>query len=173
MEFDANSAKEYLQSKRHQPYISDWFRDEISHALESGNETTVVITAYKLRDLIASHEAYEARTTSLAMRALDGFAERVLPKDLDVGKLAIKALVPGDSTDDYYVTLLQMAAVVGGSSKRTIRRMYDEGELPTPDIEGRRGKAHQWRWSVVRPILEKHFARPLPECYPADRFLRS
>jgi hypothetical protein len=94
MEFDADSAKEYLQSKRYQPYISDWFRDEISRALESGNDATVVITAYKLRDLIVSHEAYEARTTSLAMRALEGFADRVLPKDCDAGRLAIEALVP-------------------------------------------------------------------------------
>lgn len=78
-----------------------------------------------------------------------------------------------DAQDDYFVSLLQMAAVVGGSSKRTLRRMYDDAKLPDPDVPGQRGKAHQWRWSTVRPILEQLFNRPLPAKFPADRFVRS
>lgn len=53
---------------------------------------------------------------------------------------AIEKKKPKRPHDDYYVTMLQMAAVVGDSSKRTIRRMYDYGELPQPDDVGRRGK---------------------------------
>ena len=36
----------------------------------------------------------------------------------------VRMLAPQPGGGDYYVTMLQMAAV-GGSSKRTIRRMYD------------------------------------------------
>ncbi len=86
--------------------------------------------------------------------------------------ILVRMLATQPGGGDYYVTMLQMAAV-GGSSKRTIRRMYDAGELPPPDVEGGGGKANQWRWSCVRPILENRFRRSLPMTFPADQFVRS
>lgn len=61
-----------------------------------------------------------------------------------------------------YVTLLQMASRVQ-RGKRTLRRMYDKGELPDPDVPSKKnGKPHEWLWETVRPILEKTFDRSLP-----------
>lgn len=65
-----------------------------------------------------------------------------------------------------YVTLLMMGSIVG-KGKRQLRRLYDDGELPPPDVEGGRGKAHEWRWDCVRPILEQRFSRKLPEVFPS------
>lgn len=71
-----------------------------------------------------------------------------------------------------YVTLLQMSAIVS-RDKKTLQRLYAAGELPTPAIEGGSGKQHEWKWRDVRPILEKHYRKDLPEFFPSDRFIRS
>lgn len=70
-----------------------------------------------------------------------------------------------------YVTFTQMAAIVS-RGKRTIRRLYDSGDLPTPDVVGKRGKPHEFLWSRVRPALESSFGKLLPEVFPGDRFLK-
>lgn len=70
---------------------------------------------------------------------------------------------------DQYVTLAQMAAIVS-REKRTMRRLYDNGILPLPDRQGGKGKAHEWRWSNVRPVLEREYTRELPSVFPTARY---
>ncbi|HEX5104212.1 MAG TPA: hypothetical protein VFV87_10400 [Pirellulaceae bacterium] len=71
---------------------------------------------------------------------------------------------------DCYVTLNQMAAIVQ-KGKRTLERLKTNGKIPAPDVAGGGGKHDLWRWSVVRPILETEYERPLPEIFPAARFV--
>ena len=66
------------------------------------------------------------------------------------------------------VTLDQMAATVS-RTKKTLERYKAKGELPPPDVEGGGGKPDEWQWSKVKPILEKHFSRKLPERFPSLR----
>jgi hypothetical protein len=102
-----------------------------------------------------------------AMKLDNGDADQLAPSMLNEAAAEWEQGPP-----EHYVTLLQMGAIVGNTSKRTIRRMYDKGELPTPDIHGRKGSAHKWRWTIVRPILQTRFECTLPENFPADRFIR-
>ena len=76
-----------------------------------------------------------------------------------------------DEDLEQFVTLQQMAAIVG-KSKRTLQRLYESGDLPAADIPGGKGMANEWRWSVVRPILEEKYNRKLPQVFPADRIIR-
>ncbi len=55
-------------------------------------------------------------------------------------------------------------------SKKTMERRYKHGKLCEPDIEGGGGKAHQWKYSRVRPFLETAFDRQLPERWPGGEF---
>ncbi len=77
-----------------------------------------------------------------------------------------------DGGVEQFVTLLQMATIVG-KSKRTLTRLYETGILPAPDIQGGDGQAHEWRWSVAKPILASKYNRQLPDDFPADRIIRS
>ena len=63
---------------------------------------------------------------------------------------------------DQNVTLGQAAAMVS-RSKHTLRKRED---LPAPDVTGDKGKANYWRWSRIRPWLEKRYGRELPEDFP-------
>jgi hypothetical protein len=63
-------------------------------------------------------------------------------------------------------------AAICNRSKRTIENLKITGKLPEPAVRGGTGKPDEWRWSVVRPILEKEYSRQLPEVFPADRFRR-
>ena len=73
--------------------------------------------------------------------------------------------------DECHVTLLQMAAIVN-KSKRTLRRLRDDGKLPAPDVKGGKGRADEWLWSSVRPILNEEYSRKVLETFPSDRFVR-
>ncbi len=64
-----------------------------------------------------------------------------------------------------YVTLDQAAASVS-RSKSTLRRYYDDDKLPEPDVPGKGGKPHEWKWSKLRPELERLFNRDLPTRFP-------
>ena len=76
----------------------------------------------------------------------------------------------GSQDYEYYVTMLQMAAMVN-RRKRTIERLYKDGKLGEPDvIGGGRGKPNEWKWSRVRPVLMKEYDRDLPLQFPADEF---
>ena len=70
-----------------------------------------------------------------------------------------------------HVTLRQMAAIVN-KSKRTLERLYQNGKLPAPAVEGGKGKAYEWRWSDIKPILETQYDRQLPKTFPSDQFIR-
>lgn len=78
---------------------------------------------------------------------------------------------PAESTVDCHVTLLQMAAICN-RSKRTLRRLHDDGTLPAPVVQGSKGQPSEWRWSDVRPVLEKRFGKTLPAVFPASQFVR-
>jgi hypothetical protein len=77
-----------------------------------------------------------------------------------------------DEPEICYVTMLQMAAIIG-KKKCTIERLKNTGKIPAPDVKGGNGKAHEWLWSVVAPILEENFNRKMPKEYPSTQFIRS
>ena len=70
---------------------------------------------------------------------------------------------------DCYVTLLQAASIVS-RKKRALEEYKDR--MPIPDVEGGGGRPAEWKWTTIRPWLEKAFKRKLPEQFPGDRFLR-
>jgi predicted DNA-binding transcriptional regulator AlpA len=72
---------------------------------------------------------------------------------------------------DCYVSLQQCASIVS-KSKKTLFKKYTDGDLPAPCVPGGNGKAHEWRWSKIRPCLEHLFSRKLPDRFPGDRFLK-
>ena len=72
---------------------------------------------------------------------------------------------------EVHVTLTQAAAIVN-KSKRTLERLKNDGELPAPAVKGGKGRADEWRWSDIRPILETEYRRQLPGTFPTDRFMR-
>lgn len=68
-----------------------------------------------------------------------------------------------EEAGEQLVTLDQMAAIVG-AKKRSLERY--KGSLPAPKIQGQRGLASKYEWAEVRPWLEQHFAKKLPENFP-------
>ena len=70
-----------------------------------------------------------------------------------------------------HVTLAQMAAIVN-KSKRTLEWLKDDKMLPAPAVKGGNGRADEWLWSAVKPVLEAEYRRVLPDVFPADRFIR-
>jgi hypothetical protein len=92
------------------------------------------------------------------------------PNNEDVSALTCAAeLIDGFFREpaEQYVTLDQMAAIVG-KSKKTLERELNKAnsDMPGPDNEGGGGKAHEWRWSRIRPWLEKKYNRQLPTRFP-------
>jgi len=69
---------------------------------------------------------------------------------------------------DCHVTLLQAAGMVNRHKRTLVNWQTNDPEFPPPDVEGGGGKAAEWRWSVLRPYLEKKSRRKLPEYFPAD-----
>ena len=74
----------------------------------------------------------------------------------------------GDDEIPQTVTLDKMAAAVS-RSKKTLERLKADGKLPIPDVEGGGGKPDEWIWSNVKPILEQHYNRKLPDRFPSLR----
>ena len=68
---------------------------------------------------------------------------------------------------EQYVTL-DSAAGWAHRSKRTLENYRGNG-LPEPDVKGKDGQPHEWRWTTIRPWLETTFnlAGKLPERLPA------
>jgi hypothetical protein len=88
--------------------------------------------------------------------------------------LRLRESVPAEvqgTAPDCHVTLLQMAGIVN-RSKRTLERFTTKQGFPLPDVQGTGGKPSEWRWSVVRPLLESEYGRNLPEIFPGDRFAK-
>lgn len=77
---------------------------------------------------------------------------------------------PADSTAtvaEQYVTLDQMAALINRSKKTLERKMNaSNSDMPAPDVEGGGGRPHEWKWTAIRPWLEKQFKRQIPERFP-------
>jgi hypothetical protein len=72
---------------------------------------------------------------------------------------------------EQYVTLDQGAALVNWAKKTLERAVNKPGSgAPSPDAEGGGRRAHEWRWSVLRPWLEKTYRKKLPERFPAARY---
>jgi hypothetical protein len=65
---------------------------------------------------------------------------------------------------EQYVTMDQAAAIVN-RSKSTLERLREK--MPDPDVEGGGGKSHEWRWSRIRPWLEREFGKLLPVKFPS------
>jgi hypothetical protein len=90
----------------------------------------------------------------------------------------LRVISPKQSSDEnvnsdtlhQYVTLDQMAAMVG-RSKKTLEREGKKktSKMPRPDVQGGGGKPHEWKWSQVRPWLMKRYGRALPEQFPTGR----
>ncbi len=68
--------------------------------------------------------------------------------------------------EDQYVTLDQAAATVQRSKQTLRKRKRKRSGRPAPDVKGGAGKPDEWKWSTIRPWLEKEFDRKLPEQYP-------
>ena len=111
-------------------------------------------------DFLASDESANINLRRVCTRWL-----RQLQTSLVSGQTASELPV------EYHVTLRQMAAIVS-KSKKSMERLRDNEILPAPDVKGGKGKADEWQWSKVRPILEQEYKRELPEVFPADRFVR-
>jgi hypothetical protein len=90
-------------------------------------------------------------------------AEKSTPRDGDAA--------PQEFAHECYVTLVQMASIVN-RTKRTLERLVKKQDFPLPDVDGGGGKPNEWRWAVVRPVLESEYGRKLPEVFPGDRFAR-
>lgn len=71
---------------------------------------------------------------------------------------------------EQYVTLRQAANIVQ-RSKDTLEKLFISGKLPEPDIrvEPKSGRAHEWKWSSIRPALEAEYNRKLPSTFPSIR----
>jgi hypothetical protein len=78
---------------------------------------------------------------------------------------------PDEPPADQYVTLDQAAALVNRRKKtleRYLRQPKSEAaRMPEPDVEGTGGKPHEWKWSNLRPWLEKTFGKQLPGRLPS------
>jgi hypothetical protein len=75
-----------------------------------------------------------------------------------------------EDLEDAFVTLDQAGAVIR-KKKRTMEEYLRTGKIPQPDFPGGEGKAHHWKWSTIRPSLEKIADMKLPERFPAGRII--
>lgn len=70
-----------------------------------------------------------------------------------------------DQAMEQYVTLDSASALLR-KNKRTLQRWLDNGKLPPACITGGGGKASQWRWSRLKPALERESTMKLPGRFP-------
>jgi hypothetical protein len=71
------------------------------------------------------------------------------------------------SPREYFITLDQAAALVN-RRKRTLERYKNDKKrkMPKPRVPGGGGKPAEWAWNELKPWLEEHFNRQLPEIPP-------
>jgi hypothetical protein len=74
---------------------------------------------------------------------------------------------------EWHLNLDQIASLVS-RSKRTLERYkrHKLSPLPSPDVEGGGGRPDEWKWSTIRPWLEKEFGRNLAWVNPQYFSLR-
>ena len=152
----------------HDPTFAEWFRTNLRLGWDALRKVTDWAAAAGLTDglpLTPPDRLIEPENMEIeADRSLDA-----LRRHKDAVLVFLDGLSRGPDANDCYVTLLQAASIVS-KSKRTLESM--KGEMPPPDIKGGKGKAHEWKWSNLRPWLARTFKRPLPEIFPGDRFQR-
>jgi hypothetical protein len=108
------------------------------------------------------------------LRSLGPFPPAGAPSLDDAGAQELNAFrefvakQAGDVPQEQYVTLDQAAALVNRCKKTLERRVNRHGsEAPPPDVLGGGGRPHEWRWSTLRPWLERAYGRQLPERIPS------
>jgi hypothetical protein len=149
-------------------------RPALSEAKDNGTFSTLSPLIVRLAKC---YEALRAAMTNETLQNWEGYAklpppERIAKRRFNRAMEAIRRYVAPDVVKkpsggaDHYVTLRQAAAMVS-KSKDTLEPLVGNS-LPEPDIRGGNGKASEWRWSNIRPALERHFDRPLPERFPSD-----
>jgi predicted DNA-binding transcriptional regulator AlpA len=67
----------------------------------------------------------------------------------------------GDESKIQYVSYRTMASMVG-KSRKTLDRWQEKDPLPTPEIEGGKGRPNEYDYQKVRAWLERHSNRRLP-----------
>jgi len=132
-------------------------REELKHCDEDGR------TAEILKELEAKHPGLLDNLRAEGAAKSNGNEGACAdPVEIDVQ--------PTGNRPPQYVTLDQMAALVNRSKKVLEKRLnLANSTMPRPDVEGGGGKPHEWKWSEIRPWLEKEFGKILPENYPSLR----
>jgi len=65
------------------------------------------------------------------------------------------------------VTLLQASGMCR-KSKKTLEHLLARGRLPKPNFPSPgRGKPHRWKWTTLRPALERELGLTLPDRMPS------
>lgn len=106
------------------------------------------------------------------LECIDGWIEGERIKGAIAASMpAADSVPPSDARAVDDVVTLDQAAAVSGPSKRTLERHLQSGALPPPDYPGGGGRAHRWRWSTLRPALEKVCNRQLPKKWPGSRVI--
>jgi hypothetical protein len=72
---------------------------------------------------------------------------------------------PPPDPAEQMVDLDQIAAIVH-LKKRSLENYRNR--MPTPRLQGRRGRRSRWVWAEVRPWLQQEFGLILPENYPGQ-----
>lgn len=69
----------------------------------------------------------------------------------------------------WYLDLDQISACVGRKKRGLEHYKHRKKDpLPPPDVAGGRGRKHEWKWSTIRPWLERTFDRDLSSVNPAQ-----
>jgi hypothetical protein len=82
----------------------------------------------------------------------------------ELDRLAGPLTVP-DGPNVQYVTLSQMATYLR-KHKETVRRWSQAADFPEPIVPGGGGRAAEWNWADVRPVLKQRTGRTLLEYFP-------
>jgi hypothetical protein len=73
----------------------------------------------------------------------------------------------GENGDPDPLVTLDQASALARLPKRTAERLLAHEEFPEPDLRGGGGKSNRWRWSRLRPALQRHArVAELPERFP-------
>jgi len=120
---------------------------------------------------------YECRDSGPVARVSDFYDEsdwleqlRIRAEIYSDACLLLSDLIDSDLPVEQLVTLSQVAPLTG-RVKRTLERYLKRGDIPTPDVPGVGGGAHQWYWSTLRPALVKIGLRKIPIRFPASRII--
>lgn len=123
---------------------------------------------HRLEALIASH-------CNIPVHEVSNLDQLEFWRYAEVAVGAWQPAAPGEPANEdnanaieQYVTMDQAAALVS-KAKRTLRHYYDDAKMPEPDVRGKGGKPHEWKWDTLRPWLEETFERKLPERPPMLR----